>query len=185
MRKEKQFLLDEISDQLEANSSFVLISYQGVTANQMNEFRRDILKMDGGVEFVKKRLLIKAADKLGVSLQLGELPGHIGLVLVKQDPIEITKQVFKFRTQTDKKVDVVGGRIDGLLLNGADVKTLSELPSKDEMRAQLLATFEAPLSHTLSVMDAIMTSVVYCLDNKVKLSEGGEVSEESVNSEES
>ena len=40
--------------------------------------------------------------------------------------------------------------------NGADVKTLSELPSKDEMRAQLLATLEAPLSQTLSVMEALI-----------------------------
>lgn len=171
MRKEKQFLLDEIKDQIEACGSFVLISYQGVEANQMNQFRRDILNLKGGVEFVKKRLLVKAADTLGVSLQLSELPGHIGLVFAKEDPIEVTKFVFKFRQENDKKVEVVGGRIDGLLLNGADVKTLSELPSKDEMRAQLLATLEAPLSQTLSVMEALISSVVYCLDNKVKGSE--------------
>lgn len=171
MRKEKQFLLDEIKDQIEACGSFVLISYKGVEANKMNQFRRDVLKLNGGVEFVKKRLLIKAADSLGVSLQLGELPGHIGLVFAKEDPIDLTKFVFKFRQENDKNVEVVGGRIDGLLLNGKDVKTLSELPSKDEMRSQFLATLEAPMSHTLSVMEALISSVVYCLDNKVKESE--------------
>ena len=131
MRKEKQFLLDEIKDQISTFGSFVMISYQGIEANRMNEFRRNVRKMKGGVEFVKKRLLIKAADSIGLSLDVSKLPGHIGLVLAKEDPIEVTKFVFKFRTETDKKVDVVGGRIDGLVLSGADVKILSELPSKD------------------------------------------------------
>lgn len=171
MRKEKQFLLDEIKEQISNFSSFVMISYKGVQANKMNEFRRTILKMNGGVEFVKKRLLIKAADTLGVTLKLDDLPGHVGLVFAHQDPIEITKSVFKFRNDTNKNVEVIGGRIDGLLLNGADVKTLSELPSKDEMRAQFLATLEAPMSQTLAVMEALISSVVYCLDNKVKESE--------------
>ena len=39
-------------------------AYQGVEANQMNQFRRDILNLRGGVEFVKKRLLVKAAETL-------------------------------------------------------------------------------------------------------------------------
>lgn len=168
MRKEKQFLLDEIKDQIESSGSFILISYKEVEANRMNDFRRDVRKMKGGVEFVKKRLLVKAGESLGLSLNLGQLPGHIGLVFAKEEPLEITKFVFKFRQDTDKKVEVVGGRIDGLFLSGQDVKTLSELPSKDEMRAQFLATLEAPLAQTLAVMDALVSSVVYCLDNKVK-----------------
>lgn len=171
MRKEKQFLLDEIKDQLENYPTFVLISYQGITANRMNEFRRDVRKMKGGVEFVKKRLLMKAAAPLGLNLSLNQLPGHIGLVMAKDEPVELTKFVFKFRTDTDKKVEVVGGRIDGQYYTGDDVKTLSELPSKDEMRAQFLATLEAPQSQTLAVMEALISSVVYCLDNKAKESE--------------
>ena len=46
------------------------------------------------------------------------------------------------------------------------VEKLSKLPGKDEMRAQLLSVFEAPMAQTLAVMDALLASVVYCLDNK-------------------
>jgi large subunit ribosomal protein L10 len=31
-----------------------------------------------------------------------------------------------------------------------------------------LAVLEAPLSQTLAVMEALLSSVVYCLDNKAK-----------------
>ena len=45
---------------------------------------------------------------------------------------------------------------------------LSLTASKDEMRAQFLGLLEAPLAQTLAVMDAVLSSVVYCLDNKSK-----------------
>ena len=53
-------------------------------------------------------------------------------------------------------------------IQASDVERLSKLPSKDEMRAQFLSVLEAPMSQTLAVMEALLTSVPYCLDNKCK-----------------
>lgn len=167
MRKEKQLLLDEVQGQIEQNSSFVIISYSSLTANAANDFRREIAKNGGSMEMVRKRILIKAAQAAGVQLDEATLPGHIGLVFTGKDPIETTKLVFRFR-QDSKAVEVMGGKLDGQLYNGADIEMISNLPSKDEMRAQFLSVLEAPLSQTLAVMEAILTSVVYCLDNKSK-----------------
>jgi large subunit ribosomal protein L10 len=169
MRHEKQFLLNEIKGQItQYKGSFVIMRYLGLSANKANEFRREIRKIGGNVEIVRKRVLMKAAQAAGVTLDLEALPGHIGLVFAGHDPIETTKTVFKFSQDTNKAIEVVGGRLDGLLYNAADIETLSKLPGKDEMRSQLLATFEAPMAQTLAVMEALLTSVAYCLDNKVK-----------------
>lgn len=169
MRKEKQLLLNEVKGQLDQfQGSFVIMSYIGLSANKANEFRREIAKNGGNVEVVRKRVLIKAAEASGVNLNLDTLPGHIGLVFMGKDPIETTKVVFKFSQDTNKAIEVVGARLDGQLYNAADIETLSKLPGKDEMRAQFLGTLEAPMSQTLAVMEALLTSVAYCLDNKVK-----------------
>lgn len=167
MRQEKQLLLDEVRGQLDKSNSFVILSYSKLSANSANDFRRAIAKNGGSLEVVRKRVLIKAAEAAGVKLDLASLPGHIGLVFAGQDPLETTKLVFKFRQDTNA-LEVVGGKVDGLMYSGADMETLSNLPSKDVMRAQFLGTLEAPLSQTLAVMEAILTSVVYCLDNKSK-----------------
>lgn len=168
MRQEKQYLLDEITEPIAKHGTFVIMKYQGVPANKVNKFRRDVAAIGGDVKMMRKRILIKAAALAGITLNEKLLPGHVGLVFGGQDAIETTKLVFKFSQESDKGVQVIGGHIDGKLYDGKDVETLSKLPGKEEMRAQLLATFEAPMAQTLAVMEALLSSVVYCLDNKSK-----------------
>jgi len=168
MRQEKQLLLDEIKDQFNQYGSFVVMRYLNLSANTANEFRREVAKMGGSVEIMRKRVLIKAASTAGIEFKLEDLPGHIGLVYATTDPVEVTKFVFKFSQDNGKAIQVVGGRFEGMMYSAADVEKLSKLPSKNEMRAQLLSVFEAPMAQTLAVMEALLSSVVYCLDNKCK-----------------
>lgn len=166
MRQEKTLLKDEIREKMKKHPAFVIMQYAKLTANTANDFRREMGKMGGDVEVVRKRILIKAAEEIGIKLDIATLDGHIGLVFLGQDPIEATKAVFRFSKERDNFLQVSAGRLDGALYTGAEIEMLSKLPSKDEMRSQLLATLEAPLSQTLAVMEALISSVVYCLDNK-------------------
>lgn len=166
MRQEKQLLLDEITEQIQQAESFVIMSYVGLKAGAADDFRRSIAKMGGNVEMIRKRLLVRAAKESGINLDLATLPGHIGVVFVGKDPIETTKVVFKFSQEQNQALKVIGGRFDGQLYSGAHVEMLSKLPALPEMRAQFLGLLEAPMAQTLGVMDAILSSVVYCLDNK-------------------
>ncbi len=170
MKREKQLLLDELTDQIANYKSFVVMSYSKLSANKANEFRKSVSKIGGTVEVMRKRLLVKAAAAAGLDLKF-TLPGHIGVVYAAQDPLEMTKMVLKFSQDNDEAIDLIAGRFDGILYNGDDVEKLSKLPSKPEMRAQFLATLEAPMSQTLAVMDALLTSVMHCLENKSKQSE--------------
>lgn len=171
MKSEKGLLKKEIKDKFDRFGSFVVMQYAGLTANTANDFRRQVGKAGGDVEVVRKRVLIKAAEDAGIPFDHTSLPGHIGIVFLGQDPIETTKMVFKFSQDREKVIKVIGGRFDGQMYSGADVERLSTLPSKDEMRAQFLSVLEAPLSQTLAVIEALLTSVPYCLDNKGKQGE--------------
>jgi len=172
MRHEKQLLLDEIKDSIGSTDSFVVMRYKSLSANKANQFRREVSKLGGNVGMMRKRVLVKAAQAAGITLNVKELPGHVGLIYATQEPLELTKMVIQFGEDNEKAVEVIGGRIDGQLYNAADVTALSKLPSKNEMRAQLLSVFEAPMAQTLAVMDALLSSVVYCLDNKAKAADG-------------
>lgn len=168
MRNEKQLLLDEIESQIESHDAFVMIQHEGLDANTVSGFRDSIAEMGGNVEFVKKRIFIKAALEKGIEFELSELPGHIALVFAGNDAVQATKAVFDLKKQADQKITVIGGHFDGKKVGANEVETLSKLPSKPVMQAQLLALFEAPLSQTLATIDALLMAVPYCLENKSK-----------------
>lgn len=166
MRKEKQLLLDEIKDKIAASKAFVLASYKRLEPNAASAFRTNLAKLGGSLEVVKKRVLIKAAQVAGVTLDPALLQGHIAVIFADQDPVQTTKTVYQFSKENEEVLEVIGGRFEGALCSAQDVEQISMLPSKDEMRAQFLGTLEAPLSQTLAVMDALLTSVMHCLENK-------------------
>ncbi len=178
MRPEKELLKKEIRGKIERFPSFAIVQYSKLSANAANDLRRQIGKLGGDIEIVRKRVLLKASEEVGLALDPKDLPGHIGLIFFGEDPIESTKVVFKFSKERDKAIEVVGGRFEGRLYSGADIERLSTLPNKDEMRAQLLSTLEAPLSQTLAVIEALLTSIPHCLENRVKKDET--VGEEAV-----
>lgn len=166
MRQEKELLKNEIKDKIEAHGSFVLLRYKKFTANIANEFRRELDQAGGEFEVVRKRVLLKAAEDVGIQFSLSELEGHIGIVFLGSEPLETTKKVFNFGQERDKILELLAGRFDGRIYTPEEVDRLSKLPGKNEMRAQLLSLFEAPMVGTVGAMGAILTSLLYCLDAK-------------------
>jgi large subunit ribosomal protein L10 len=168
MRDEKNLLLDELKSKLQGSKSFIITRYSKLAPNTAHELRARLLKMGSELEVVKKRVFVKAAESFGVSLNVDEMAGHIGVVFSAEDALEAVKAVIEFGKNNEKIVEVIAGRVDGETYNAVEMKQLSELPSKNEMRAQLLGLFEAPMAQTLAVVEALLCSPLYCLENKAK-----------------
>ncbi len=166
MRPEKELLLEEIHDKIEDSQALFFTRYSNLDPNLASQFRGKISKTGGCFTVVRKRIFIKAAEKAGISLEKKDLEGHVGIVFAKEDPLQMTKVLFQFGKEHESVLQVLGGRFEGKLCSAADVLELSKLPSRDEMRAQLLGTLEAPLSQTLAVFEALLCSVMHCLENK-------------------
>ncbi len=166
MRPEKQLLLDEIAEKINGSKAFVLTRYGKLEPNISSHFRQALGKAGGSFEVVRKRILIKAAQSAGISLDEALLQGHVGIVFAEEDPVQTTKAFFQFSKENEDLFHVLGGQFEGRLCSAKDVEQISKLPGQQEMRAQFLATLEAPLSQTLAVMEALLTSVMFCLEEK-------------------
>lgn len=165
MRQEKQLLLDEVKGKINRCKSFVITRYQGLAANAANDFRSALEKGGAELEVVKKRVFLKAASEEGIDVGPLQLEGHLAIVFPGGDALETTKLVYEYQKQGET-LSIVGGQIDGKVCTGSQVEMLAQLPGKDEMRAQLLGLFEAPMAQTLSVMDSLLCSIAFCLENK-------------------
>lgn len=168
MRQEKQLLLDEVKEKIDQSNGFIIAGYEKFSAARARQFRDRMAEVGGEFEVVKKRVFIKAAELFGVQFDVKKLKGHIGIVFANQDAMALAKQVVKFGEDNDNAVAVLGGQIDGEKCSAEDVVAIAKLPGLQELRAQILGLFEAPLSQTAATLQSMLTSVIYCLDEKSK-----------------
>lgn len=165
MSAEKQMLLDEVKDKIDLEEGFILASYDKLSANAVAAMRDSLVKAGGDMFIVKKRLFAKAASDKKVEYELDELQGHVFLAMAKGNFPAVAKQLYKVAKDT-KAVKVLGGYFEEKKCQASEVEQISKLPSLDEMRAQIIGLLEAPMSQTLATIDAVLTSVLHCMDNK-------------------
>ncbi len=165
MRLEKTSILNEITERLQASDCTIVLSYGGLTVAELYELRKAVLPLEGRCTIAKNTLIAKAAKDLGWADITSMLTGPSAVVTGKGDVAELAKIVCQF-VKTHNKAAVKGGALEKAALTAEDVDNLSKLPSKDQMRAQLLATLMAPATNLVRFFVAPAQSVLYVLKAK-------------------
>ncbi len=171
MREEKQLLLDELSDKIQGSKGFLVAEYKGLTATAARNFRNSLCDFGAEFEVVRKRVFAKAAEGSGLSLGNQRWQGHVGVVFTTQDPTEMVKHTVKYSETNGDALVPLAGHIDGVFCSGSEILAIAKLPGIQELRAQFLGLLEAPMSQTVGVVQSILTSVLFCLEEKSKKSE--------------
>jgi len=168
MRPEKQLLLDEIKGMVAEHDSFVLVRNGGLAANEATELRALIGDRGGDMEIVRKSLLHRAATELSLDFSPYDLQGHVGMIVLGDDPLPTMKVVEKFSSDIEGKLEFVCGRIDGEMYGAKEIERMTKLPSRDEMRAQILGLIDRIPSAFVGVLNSLLSSIPSCIDQKVK-----------------
>lgn len=165
MRSEKQFLVDEVSKHLGKSAYVYLVDFRKVTVVDAAELRKQLSPLGAEFHVVKNSILNVAAK--GASLPGLEqwLTGQTGIVIGGNEAPAVAKVLVEF-FKAKEKLDVKVGIFDGGLLSNADVKTLSSLPSKDTLRAQLLSLLNTPATQLVRVLQATPQGLLNVLQAK-------------------
>ncbi len=168
-RASKSVQISEIQTKFGKMTSAVFLDYKGMTVASVTKLRAAFRK--AGVDYkVCKNTLVKQAIKdqaFGKKLD-DVLVGMTGVAWSYEDPsaaAKVAKAVLK--DPAGDKLTIKGGVIDGTILNGKQVEDqLATMPGKDELRATLLATFQAPLQQFVALLQAPSQNFVYVLAAK-------------------
>lgn len=154
MKKErKREIVKELREQLTDALAVVVVDYKGTTVAQMQDLRGEVRKEDGKFRVVKNTLLQKAIADTEFETLDEATGGQIAIAWSNTDPAFPAKVLTKFAKDNDSLV-IKGGILGGKYLTADGVLTLSKLPSRDEMRAKLLMTFNAAATQFVSVLSA-------------------------------
>lgn len=165
-------MVTDITDKLSKAKSLVFADYQGLTMSQLSAIRSELAEQSAEFTVTKNNLLKIALKNNNQSFDDAVLVGPIATLFTFGDeisPIKILTKAIK-----DNNVgQIKGGLLDGEFLSEAKVKQLAELPSKDQLRAQVVGTIAAPLYGLVNVLQGNIRNLVYAIE-QIRIKKGGE-----------
>jgi len=161
-RVQKEVIINELAEKLSRIKSAVFTSVSGYTMDDANALRKKGAEQGVDVMVAKKTLLLRALEKNGFTPAKDELEGSILTTFGYNDEVSAAKLISTF-AKGREGIKMVGGILEGRLVNGEAVKQLASLPSREELYAKLVGSLNAPISGFVNVMAGNLRSLVYVL----------------------
>lgn len=158
--------LAEIKHNLDTAKAVILADYAGLSVADQTSLRAKIAAAGADFMVAKNNLL-----KLALEEKLGGLPrdvadvlrGPTAVIFAQTDAVMATKAVAEFAKDKDlPKIKI--GLMDAKILSVKDIETLSQLPSREQLLATLLAQLQAPAQALVRQIAAPAQLLVYALD---------------------
>ena len=131
----KEAVVKEVVESAKNAKSVLICEYRGLTVAELTELRRLLKKENAKLAVYKNSLVERAAAELGYT-SLNPLLEGPNAIIFADDAISGAKVLTKYAKANDKLV-VKGGIVEGSLLDGKQLVTLSKLPGRGNLRLQL------------------------------------------------
>jgi len=161
----KAEVVTEIGQLLESAKLTVVAKYSGTSVKSMQQLRLEAKDSQTTITVAKNRLVKKALSNNDrfKDMDTSLLGGQLMYAFSDTDEVAPAQVLAKF-AKAEPQIEFIGAiSSDGQLMSAEDVKSLAALPSKDQLRAQLVGTIAGPLSGFVNVMSGNVRGVLNVL----------------------
>lgn len=161
-RKSEQ--LEVLVSLIKASDGFAIIRTQGMTVAKVEAVRKRIRDAGGQYAVAKNTLLVKALERCGWKVPTEQLTGPTAIAFGKDNFPGVAKALLAYIKEENPDPNAfapIGGVMGGKdILNAQRLEAVSNLPTLDELRAQLIGLVIAPATGLVTVLDAANASIV-------------------------
>lgn len=161
--EDKKEIVADLKETLSKSTLALVIEYQGLTVAEITDLRRR-LRPTGTVCKVTKNTLMGIAiqDEKKWQPMSELLKGSSAFLLVEEDFSSAIKAYQEFQ-KASKKTELRGGVMEGRLLKEPDIKALGELPSKEQLIAQIAGAINAVATKVAVGINQVPSSLARAL----------------------
>lgn len=154
-KEEKNQFIDVLDKSIQKNSNFYLADISGLSAEESSNLRRLCFKREVSLQVVKNTLLKRALEKNDSNYEelYDVLKGNTSIMFTDaaNAPAKVIKE---FRKKHDKPV-FKAAHLDASFYIGEEyLDTLSELKSKNELIAEIVALLQSPAKNVISSLQS-------------------------------
>ncbi|MCL2758248.1 MAG: 50S ribosomal protein L10 [Alphaproteobacteria bacterium] len=141
-RNQKSDLISSLHTLLKDAGGVFVIENQGLTVKQFEDLRKQLKPSVSVFKVIKNRLFKLAVKDTGFA-DVEDMMKRPTAVAIATDPLAVTKVLAKF-AEANPKLSIIGGKMDGGLLDTKGVEQLSKLPSLLEIRGTIARILVEP-----------------------------------------
>lgn len=147
-------IIDEIKGNFDGAQGVVLADYRGLTVAEDTDLRKQ-LREAGVVYKVYKNTYIKRAIA-GTTFEglTPSLEGPTAVAISKSDATAPARIISKF-AKTAPKIEIKCGIVEGTFYDQNSIKTIADIPSRDELLSRLLGSMKSPITNMARVLKQI------------------------------
>lgn len=159
---EKQAIVQALHEELEKAQFAVVADYKGLNVEAFSRLRRELRDAGAEMQVVKNTLLRRASEGTGIDAIRDSFKGPTAICFTSGDPVLPAKVLTKF-AETNDKLELKVGVLEGKALSAASLKALADLPGKEELLATLLGTMLAVPTGFVRLLNAVPGGLVNVL----------------------
>ena len=158
-RENKQDIVVELKEKLSESQLALIIDYQGLSVAEITELRNRLRPTGAECKVTKNTLMRRAvAEDENWQPMTQFLSGSTAFLLAKDDLGGTIRAYQEFKKDT-KKTEFRGGVMQGQALNEEQVKAIADLPSKEELIAQIAGAINSIATKLAVGINEVPTSV--------------------------
>ena len=160
-RAQKEAVVQNLGQIFSDSGVVVVAHYAGLTVADMSDLRNRMREAGGGVRVAKNRLAKIALEGKPNAGMSKYLQGQTVLAY-SEDPVTAAKVVEAY-AKDNKKLEIVGGAMGETVLDREGVKTVSDMPSREELIATVVGMIGAPAGNLVSAITSPAANIAGCL----------------------
>jgi large subunit ribosomal protein L10 len=143
-RQEKVGQLEKMSERMRNAKGIAFVSFSGITVNDFDGIRNDLIEKETKIQVTKKRLLKIAGEQQGVAIPTDTFPQEVVTFFSTDETTAARVAKLTAKSLKGKEWQIVGGVLEGKYMDAEQVTRLAELPTKHELLGQLVGTLKGP-----------------------------------------
>ncbi len=141
--EEKKGTVSDLKETLSHAQLAVVIDYKGLTVAEMTDLRNRLRPKGGQCKIAKNTLMkIAIADDEKWATMSSLCKDSAAFLLIGEDIGGALKAYQEFQ-KVSKKSTIMGGAMEGKILSEDQVKAIADLPSKEQLMAQIAGALNA------------------------------------------
>ena len=168
-RSSKEELVSQMREKLDSAACIIVTNQCGLTVNETSELRSAVREAGAEFKVLKNTLARLALAGTKHEAVIEFLKGPTALAY-SQEPVGAAKASVNY-AEDNGKLTVVGGVLDGKLLQKSDVESLAKLPSLDELRAKIISVITTPATRLAVISSQPATKIARVINAKAQKGE--------------